>query len=213
MTASPAWVGPVPNLLTGLRLALAATFPLLAPEYRGVVVLAAGLSDGLDGWIARRFNAITPLGQLLDGIADKAFVLAAVLTLTFVGEIPWWEGLLVMLRDPQVHQYSQAMLDSLAAGVRDNNIRLSNSGGEIHAVSANVHVSDADPFKTMEQLLASSVGDSINVEHAFYLGFEMAKALTANTLGKQYEQDQPLNWGFLTRHEPHHRLARRKRQT
>ncbi len=123
------------------------------------------------------------------------------------------EPLLVMLRDPQVHQYSQAMLDSLAAGVRDNNIRLSNSGGEIHAVSANVHVSDADPFKTMEQLLASSVGDSINVEHAFYLGFEMAKALTANTLGKQYEQDQPLNWGFLTRHEPHHRLARRKRQT
>lgn len=99
MTASPAWVGPVPNLLTGLRLALAATFPLLAPEYRGAVVLAAGLSDGLDGWIARRFHAITPLGQLLDGIADKAFVLAAVLTLTFVGEIPWWEGLLVMTRD------------------------------------------------------------------------------------------------------------------
>ncbi len=122
------------------------------------------------------------------------------------------EPLLVMLRDPQVHQFSQAMLDSLAAGVRDNNIRLSNSDGEIHAVSANVHVSDADPFKTMEHLLASTVGDSINVEHAFYLGFEMAKALTANTLGKQYEQDQPLDWGFLTRHEPHHRLARRKKQ-
>jgi phosphatidylglycerophosphate synthase len=99
MTATPAWVGPIPNLLTGLRLALAATFPLLAPEYRGAVVLAAGLSDVLDGWIARRFHAITPLGQLLDGIADKAFVLAAVVTLAWVGEIPWWEGLLVMTRD------------------------------------------------------------------------------------------------------------------
>lgn len=99
MTASPAWVGPIPNLLTGLRLALAATFPLLAPEYRGAVVLAAGLSDVLDGWIARRFHAVTPLGQLFDGIADKAFVLSAVATLVGVGEIPWWEGLLVMTRD------------------------------------------------------------------------------------------------------------------
>lgn len=62
-----------------------------------MVVLAAGLSDGLDGLIARRFHAITPLGQLLDGIADKAFVLAAALTLTFVGDI-WWRGC-SMLRD------------------------------------------------------------------------------------------------------------------
>lgn len=95
----PAWIGPVPNLLTGLRLALAATFPLLEPGYRGPVVLAAGLSDVLDGWIARRFHAESPLGRLLDGIADKAFVLAAVVTLVVAGEIPWWEGLLVMTRD------------------------------------------------------------------------------------------------------------------
>jgi hypothetical protein len=40
--------------------------------------------------------------------------------------------------------------------------------------------------------------------HAFYLGYEMAKAVTALTLGKNYAQDQALRWGFLTRPEDHH---------
>lgn len=96
---SPAWIGPVPNLLTGLRLALAATFPLLAPGARPAVVLAAGLSDVLDGWIARRFHAESALGRLLDGVADKAFVLSAVVTLSVAGEMAWWEGLAVLARD------------------------------------------------------------------------------------------------------------------
>lgn len=102
MTASgpsPAWIGPVPNLLTGLRLALAVTFPLVSPGYRAAVVLAAGLSDVLDGWIARRFHAESALGRLLDGVADKAFVLASVVTLSFAGEMTWWQGLAVLARD------------------------------------------------------------------------------------------------------------------
>ena len=41
----------------------------------------------------------------------------------------------------------------------------------------------------------------ITPEHAFYLGYEMAKAVTALTLGKNYVQDQALRWGFLTRPE------------
>ena len=39
---------------------------------------------------------------------------------------------------------------------------------------------------------------AIDPAHAFYLGYEMAKAVTALTLGKNYVQDQPLRWGFLT---------------
>ncbi len=92
----------MPNLLTGLRLALAAVFPLLPPAARVPVVVAAGLSDGLDGWIARRFHAETALGRLLDGIADKAFVLAALLTLAAEGTVRWGEAALVLARDATV---------------------------------------------------------------------------------------------------------------
>ena len=53
--------------------------------------------------------------------------------------------------------------------------------------------------------------DNVDPGHAFYLGFEMAKALTALTLGKQYEQDESLRWGYLTRTEKHHRLQRKNR--
>lgn len=115
---------------------------------------------------------------------------------------------LVMLRDTRLKEYDFETLESLASSIRDKNIRLSNSGGEIHAVSASVHVHDADPFAVMHQLLLSSVGESIDPSHAFYLGFEMAKALTAQTLSKQYEQDEPLDWGFLTQPESHLRLKR-----
>lgn len=122
------------------------------------------------------------------------------------------EPLLVMLRDTKVNEFPREVLSKLAADIRDHNIRLANCEGKIHALSAQVHVEHEDPFMAMEQLLASTVGDSINVEHAFYLGFEMAKAMTANTLGKHYEQDQPLDWGFLTSTEPLHRLPRGRKQ-
>ncbi len=122
------------------------------------------------------------------------------------------EPQLVMLRDTAINEYPREVLDHFAQSIRDNNIRLANCDGKIHAISAQVHVEDSDPFGAMEQLLASPVGDSINVGHAFYLGFEMSKALTASTLGKHYEQDQPLDWGFLTRPESHHRLTRRHKR-
>ena len=47
---------------------------------------------------------------------------------------------------------------------------------------------------------------NVDASHAFYLGYEMAKAMTAATLSKQYQQDQALDWGYLTRPEKHHRL-------
>ncbi len=62
----------------------------------------------------------------------------------------------------------------------------------------------------MQQLLDSEIGAKIDASHAFYLGFEFSKAATALTLGKQYEQDVALNWGFLTQTERSHRLPRGK---
>jgi CDP-diacylglycerol--glycerol-3-phosphate 3-phosphatidyltransferase/cardiolipin synthase len=97
--ASPRWIAPVPNLLTALRLALAAAFPFVPEAWRIPVVAVAGASDFLDGWIARRFHATSDLGRLLDGVADKAFTLSAVVTLVLAGLAPWWAGLLAMARD------------------------------------------------------------------------------------------------------------------
>ena len=54
---------------------------------------------GHDGFVARRFNAGSPSGQLLDGIADKLFVFSVVLTLTLSGPLTWWQMLLVIARD------------------------------------------------------------------------------------------------------------------
>lgn len=69
----------------------------------GVFVTAAA-SDGLDGWIARRFNQRSRLGALLDPIADKSLVLTAVITLSAVEwgdnwSLPVWFSVLVIARD------------------------------------------------------------------------------------------------------------------
>lgn len=118
------------------------------------------------------------------------------------------EPSLVMLRDERVMEYPISVLDQMASEIRDKNIRLFVADGNLHAVSASVHVSAAEPFALMEALLASEVGESIDRSHAFYLGVEMQKALTALTLSKQYDQDRALRWGLLTVEEQSHRLKR-----
>jgi dihydropteroate synthase-like protein len=119
------------------------------------------------------------------------------------------EPRLVLLRDERIYPFDTATMEELASTIRDKNIRIFNGAGEIHAVAQGVYAHSEDPFEVMQQVFDSHLGDSISPGHAFYLGFEMAKALTANTLGKQYTQDESLNWGFLTRTENHHRLSRK----
>jgi len=108
---------------------------------------------------------------------------------------------LVMLRDPQVAQFGLAVLDRLAQQIKDHNIRLFVEENQLHLVSANLHLADDDPYALFAALLGQRPG-SIDVTHAFYLGYELAKATTALTLGKEYRQDEALNWGLLTRPEP-----------
>lgn len=69
------------------------------------VFIVAAASDGIDGWVARRFNQRSDLGAYLDPIADKFLVLTAILILTFVDwgsdgwSIPIWFAAIVVLRD------------------------------------------------------------------------------------------------------------------
>jgi cardiolipin synthase len=98
-SAHPAWVGPIPNALTFLRLALAVAMPLSPRPWWLALVLSAAATDFLDGWIARRFHATTDLGRLLDGVADKAFAFSTVVALTLGGAAEPWQGLVVLARD------------------------------------------------------------------------------------------------------------------
>lgn len=93
----------IPNALTVLRLMLALPIGLLIVrhEYGLVLVLAfcAGLSDGIDGWIARHFDATSRFGSIVDPLADKALMLATFIGLATVGLLPWWLAWLVIGRD------------------------------------------------------------------------------------------------------------------
>ncbi|QEF97164.1 Pterin binding enzyme [Stieleria maiorica] len=118
---------------------------------------------------------------------------------------------LVLLRDRKLSPFTEATLEGLSRAIKDNNYRLFAQDEVIHLVSRQLHLSDEDPFRLFERLLQNPISDNVDRGHAFYLGYEMAKASVALTLGKQYEQDRALNWGFLTRREDLHRLARSSR--
>ncbi|HTU26941.1 MAG TPA: DUF6513 domain-containing protein [Pirellulales bacterium] len=118
---------------------------------------------------------------------------------------------LVMLRDAAVPEFGDEYLERLAGEIRDRNYRLFAEGGKLHAVTAGGHWTESDPFLLFERL-AAAAERPIDANHAFYLGYEMAKAVTALTLAKDYRQDEALDWGFLTREENLHRLAREKQR-
>ena len=106
---------------------------------------------------------------------------------------------LVLLRDPQVREFGAGELATLAAGLTDPNFRIFVERGEIHVMNRDGYWRGTDPFELFDRFSTES---PLDPGHAFYLGYELAKALTALTLSKQYTQDQPLQWGFLTRPEP-----------
>ncbi|TFD83705.1 CDP-alcohol phosphatidyltransferase family protein [Cryobacterium fucosi] len=93
----------VPNLLSMLRLALVPVFLVLLirgeDSWALLVLVVASTSDFLDGFLARRFNQITRLGQLLDPAADRLYIFAALLGLASRGLVPWWIVLVVVGRD------------------------------------------------------------------------------------------------------------------
>jgi cardiolipin synthase len=93
----------VPNLLTFLRIVLVPVFVGLVMDgsifAATVVFIAAGLTDALDGFIAKRFTQITEFGAWLDPFADKFLLVSAFVVLTVTGWIPVYLCALVILRD------------------------------------------------------------------------------------------------------------------
>lgn len=96
----------LPNQLTMGRLGLTAAFIAVTSTYysrQATVAIAlfaiAGITDWLDGWIARRQKLITDFGKLMDPLADKILVTAALLYLLQVGRIPLWMAVLMVSRE------------------------------------------------------------------------------------------------------------------
>lgn len=96
----------LPNSLTIGRLVLVPVFVLLllaetTPTrwWALVVFVIASVTDQLDGHLARSRNLVTAFGTLADPIADKALTLGALVTLSVLGEVPWWVTLLIAARE------------------------------------------------------------------------------------------------------------------
>ena len=93
----------IPNLITGLRFIL--VIPISISIYQGnyfmalVLFIVAGLSDGLDGYLARRFNWTSEFGQFADPLADKCLILATLLALAFSERLPLWFVYTMLTRD------------------------------------------------------------------------------------------------------------------
>ncbi len=97
------WPINIPNILTVARILLTPLFVILLIKshfvHALVVFTLAGISDGLDGFIARYFNQRTIMGAYLDPIADKFLLSAAFITLAILTIIPAWLTVIVISRD------------------------------------------------------------------------------------------------------------------
>lgn len=101
-THSRVWT--VPNLLSMLRLGGVPLFLwlVLGPEADGwalAVLMVSGVTDYLDGWLARTLDQRSSLGEILDPVADRLYILAVVVGLGLREIIPWWVAIILPLRD------------------------------------------------------------------------------------------------------------------
>ena len=93
----------LPNALSVIRIILTVpvVIALLKEQYLLALLLflLAGISDALDGWIAKHFSFQTRLGSILDPMADKILLTCTFLTLYWVGILPLWLLMLIFVRD------------------------------------------------------------------------------------------------------------------
>ncbi len=99
----------LPNAITVARILCAPVFLLLLLADGGaggalrwaaaVLFIVAIATDGVDGYIARRYDIVSDLGKLLDPIADKALTGVAFVGLSILGELDWWVTIVVLARE------------------------------------------------------------------------------------------------------------------
>ena len=110
-----------PNIITIVRILFAPAFiwmlfastdsPSDPLRWWAAGLFVVGMAtDGVDGWIARRYNLITDLGKILDPIADKVLTGGALIGLSLIGELPWWVTILILVREVGITIFRIAVL-------------------------------------------------------------------------------------------------------
>lgn len=93
----------IPNALTLFRLGLIVPFLIFLYHHEYVnstyIFILAGLTDGLDGFLARQFHWQSFFGSFIDPLADKLLIVSSFIALALIGVLPWWLVTLVFLRD------------------------------------------------------------------------------------------------------------------
>ena len=97
---------------------------------------------------------------------------------------------LLCLHDRKPLLYTPAEIADMATAIGDDNFRIEVAADGVHIYNRRGHHAATDPLDLFPHLAVERDGS-----HAFYLGYELAKAEIAWRLGKRYVQDQPLNWG------------------
>lgn len=92
-----------PNLLSAMRLVLVPIFLMLILDHQNLLAFAvlafSSFTDWLDGFLARKLNQTSRLGQLLDPAADRLFILASLVGLAATEQVPWWLVVVIISRD------------------------------------------------------------------------------------------------------------------
>ncbi|GAA1843218.1 CDP-diacylglycerol--glycerol-3-phosphate 3-phosphatidyltransferase [Microbacterium koreense] len=78
--------------------------------WAAVLFIVAIATDGIDGYLARKYEIVTDLGKLLDPIADKALTGCAFVGLSILGELPWWITIVVLVREIGITVYRFAVV-------------------------------------------------------------------------------------------------------
>jgi dihydropteroate synthase-like protein len=112
------------------------------------------------------------------------------------------DGRLLTVKDEELRPYTEAELRELHAAVRDPNIRIFADADWLYAFNADRFVKGTDINEMFDQLGVDEA------THAFYLGKELMKAAIARGLRKNYRQESPLDWGYMTFDEPRRERVR-----
>ena len=96
----------IPNLITIARLILVPLVVAMIGQAQWatafILFVTAGISDGVDGFIAKRFNMRSELGAYMDPVADKALLVSIYVSLSVTGVLPGWVAIVVVSRDAMI---------------------------------------------------------------------------------------------------------------
>lgn len=131
----------VANQVTVARILLAPLFVwMLVSDPQGplrwaacAVFVVGTASDGVDGWLARSRNLRSSLGVILDPIADKVLIGAALVTLSAMDELPWWVTIVILVREVGITLFRMVILHREVHGA--------SWGGKVKTVLQSVAVS------------------------------------------------------------------------